>query len=228
MDTEHICWHWPICAPVPAAAAFVRRSPMPPGLCASTGGICSCRLRGTYGPFFPVPSAPPLLSELAAKLAALQSATIRLFAPHHCRWPCLYTLLPHPCPSFPPHLLPDTLGGGANLAIIKEGFNPVCTLPATPTTTTTTTRARPSPPPADTLAGADLTIMEEGFELLERLEGLVSKRTDTAPLPMFTSCCPVSSAACCPQLTSGTALPAGVALSCSFGRYLLHVWAAMW
>lgn len=42
----------------------------------------------------------------------------------------------------------------------------------------------------DTLAGADLTIMEEGFELLERLEGLVNKRPDTAPLPMFTSCCP--------------------------------------
>lgn len=52
----------------------------------------------------------------------------------------------------------------------------------------------PLPPPplhrADTLAGADLTIMEEGFELLERLEGLVSRRTDLPPLPMFTSCCP--------------------------------------
>lgn len=42
----------------------------------------------------------------------------------------------------------------------------------------------------DTLAGADLTIMEEGFELLDRLEGLLSKREDAAPLPMFTSCCP--------------------------------------
>lgn len=42
----------------------------------------------------------------------------------------------------------------------------------------------------DTLAGADLTIMEEGFELLERLEGLVSRRADLPPLPMFTSCCP--------------------------------------
>lgn len=41
--------------------------------------------------------------------------------------------------------------------------------------------------------------MEEGFELLERLEGLVNKRADTAPLPMFTSCCPVRSARClCP------------------------------
>ena len=34
--------------------------------------------------------------------------------------------------------------------------------------------------------------MEEGFELLERLEGLVAKRPGAAPLPMFTSCCPVS------------------------------------
>lgn len=32
--------------------------------------------------------------------------------------------------------------------------------------------------------------MEEGFELLERLEGLVSRRADLPPLPMFTSCCP--------------------------------------
>lgn len=35
----------------------------------------------------------------------------------------------------------------------------------------------------DTNYGADMTIMEEGSELLERLEG-------NAPLPMFTSCCP--------------------------------------
>ena len=45
--------------------------------------------------------------------------------------------------------------------------------------------------PADTLAGADLTIMEEGFELLDRLEGMIHRRADAPPLPMFTSCCPV-------------------------------------
>eukprot|EP00887_Chlorella_sp_A99_P003165 scaffold9.g3165.t1 len=42
----------------------------------------------------------------------------------------------------------------------------------------------------DTLAGADMTIMEEGFELLERLEGMLSGKPHRAPLPMFTSCCP--------------------------------------
>lgn len=42
----------------------------------------------------------------------------------------------------------------------------------------------------DTLAGADMTIMEEGYELLDRLEGMLSGRPNSAPLPMFTSCCP--------------------------------------
>ena len=33
--------------------------------------------------------------------------------------------------------------------------------------------------------------LQEGFELLDRLEGMLSGRPDAAPLPMFTSCCPV-------------------------------------
>jgi iron-only hydrogenase group A len=43
----------------------------------------------------------------------------------------------------------------------------------------------------DTVFAADLTIMEEGTELLHRLaEHLDSHATDKEPMPMFTSCCP--------------------------------------
>jgi len=43
----------------------------------------------------------------------------------------------------------------------------------------------------DTLFAADLTIMEEGHELLERLHHHLEGDAETAgPLPMFTSCCP--------------------------------------
>lgn len=43
----------------------------------------------------------------------------------------------------------------------------------------------------DTLFGADLTIMEEGTELLNRLaEHLKGDPNKEAPMPMFTSCCP--------------------------------------
>nr|WNF20738.1 hydrogenase [synthetic construct] len=43
----------------------------------------------------------------------------------------------------------------------------------------------------DTLFGADLTIMEEGSELLHRLtEHLEAHPHSDEPLPMFTSCCP--------------------------------------
>lgn len=63
----------------------------------------------------------------------------------------------------------------------------------------------PSPPPLphphvpDTLFTADLTIMEEGTELLHRLEAKAAERAGQPPspdnhaspiLPMFTSCCP--------------------------------------
>ena len=44
---------------------------------------------------------------------------------------------------------------------------------------------------ADTLFGADLTIMEEGTELLHRLEHhLKGDPNKEEPMPMFTSCCP--------------------------------------
>lgn len=44
---------------------------------------------------------------------------------------------------------------------------------------------------ADTLFGADLTIMEEGTELLHRLEHhLKGEPNKEEPMPMFTSCCP--------------------------------------
>lgn len=42
----------------------------------------------------------------------------------------------------------------------------------------------------DTLAGADITIMEEGNELMERLYSNIHPDQHPAPLPMFTSCCP--------------------------------------
>ncbi|GAB4814569.1 hypothetical protein N2152v2_001615 [Parachlorella kessleri] len=43
----------------------------------------------------------------------------------------------------------------------------------------------------DTLVAADLTIMEEGFELMTRLKAHLDGKPDpAAPLPMFTSCCP--------------------------------------
>lgn len=43
----------------------------------------------------------------------------------------------------------------------------------------------------DTLFGADLTIMEEGTELLHRLQEHLEQHPDKdAPMPMFTSCCP--------------------------------------
>ena len=44
---------------------------------------------------------------------------------------------------------------------------------------------------ADTLFAADLTIMEEGTELLHRLaEHLEGHPNQDEPMPMFTSCCP--------------------------------------
>ena len=43
----------------------------------------------------------------------------------------------------------------------------------------------------DTLFAADLTIMEEGTELLHRLaEHLEGHPNKDEPMPMFTSCCP--------------------------------------
>ncbi len=42
----------------------------------------------------------------------------------------------------------------------------------------------------DTNFTADLTIMEEGSELLERLHKKLVKKDDSVKLPMFTSCCP--------------------------------------
>lgn len=42
----------------------------------------------------------------------------------------------------------------------------------------------------DTDFSADLTIMEEGHELLSRLRGALGNGTALGPLPMFTSCCP--------------------------------------
>mmetsp|Transcript_56103 Transcript_56103/g.112404 ORF Transcript_56103/g.112404 Transcript_56103/m.112404 type:complete len:205 (+) Transcript_56103:225-839(+) len=42
----------------------------------------------------------------------------------------------------------------------------------------------------DVLVGADLTIMEEGNELLKRIKGFLAQDPDAAPLPLFTSCCP--------------------------------------
>lgn len=49
----------------------------------------------------------------------------------------------------------------------------------------------PPPPPADTVLAADLTIMEEGTELLHRLtDHLEGHPRADEPMPMFTSCCP--------------------------------------
>jgi iron-only hydrogenase group A len=42
----------------------------------------------------------------------------------------------------------------------------------------------------DTDFSADLTIMEEGHELLARLRGALGGGKEIGPLPMFTSCCP--------------------------------------
>ncbi len=42
----------------------------------------------------------------------------------------------------------------------------------------------------DTDFSADLTIMEEGHELLARLQGALAGGANKSPLPMFTSCCP--------------------------------------
>ncbi|GAB4820393.1 hypothetical protein N2152v2_007439 [Parachlorella kessleri] len=42
----------------------------------------------------------------------------------------------------------------------------------------------------DALAGADMTIMEEGTELMDRLRSNLHPDEHPAPLPMFTSCCP--------------------------------------
>lgn len=59
-----------------------------------------------------------------------------------------------------------------------------------------TSHNRPPPPPslfpfsADVIAGADITIMEEGTELMHRLRDNLQGKPDAAPLPMFTSCCP--------------------------------------
>lgn len=44
---------------------------------------------------------------------------------------------------------------------------------------------------SDTLFSADLTIMEEGYELLHRLSEHLDGHPDKdEPMPMFTSCCP--------------------------------------
>jgi hypothetical protein len=110
-------------------------------------------------------------------------------------------LVPHTCLQF---ISPALLGSSAG-SLIPCRIRPVAAQPcaASPSAasqwcasavlacTLHTPLSLPTVPPlADTLAGADLTIMEEGHELLERLEGLVSRRADAAPLPMFTSCCP--------------------------------------
>lgn len=43
----------------------------------------------------------------------------------------------------------------------------------------------------DTMMAADLCIMEEGTELLHRLEDHLSGHAqESEPMPMFTSCCP--------------------------------------
>lgn len=42
----------------------------------------------------------------------------------------------------------------------------------------------------DVLAGADITILEEGTELIHRLRDNLDGNPGAAPLPMFTSCCP--------------------------------------
>ena len=42
----------------------------------------------------------------------------------------------------------------------------------------------------DVAAGADLTIMEEGAELLHRIADNLEHKPGAAPLPMFSSCCP--------------------------------------
>ncbi len=44
---------------------------------------------------------------------------------------------------------------------------------------------------ADTLFAADLTIMEEGSELIHRIQHhLEAHPASDEPMPMFTSCCP--------------------------------------
>ena len=42
----------------------------------------------------------------------------------------------------------------------------------------------------DVTAGADLTILEEGSELVHRIVGALEHSPNAAPLPMFSSCCP--------------------------------------
>jgi hypothetical protein len=42
----------------------------------------------------------------------------------------------------------------------------------------------------DTLSGADLTTMEEGHEMIARLNAHLEGKKDAPALPMFTSCCP--------------------------------------
>lgn len=42
----------------------------------------------------------------------------------------------------------------------------------------------------DVATGADLTIMEEGSELIHRIVDALEKKPDAQPLPMFSSCCP--------------------------------------
>ncbi len=42
----------------------------------------------------------------------------------------------------------------------------------------------------DVAAGADLTILEEGSELLHRIVDNLEQKQGAAPLPMFSSCCP--------------------------------------
>lgn len=61
-----------------------------------------------------------------------------------------------------------------------------------PSTSPTHPPIHPPPTPqTDTLFGADLTIMEEGTELLHRLQEHLEQHPDKdAPMPMFTSCCP--------------------------------------
>lgn len=43
---------------------------------------------------------------------------------------------------------------------------------------------------ADVDFAADLTILEEGTELLSRLAAWKAGEKDAPPIPMFTSCCP--------------------------------------
>ena len=88
----------------------------------------------------------------------------------------------------PAHRLPvSTLAcmlGASAASLPPRGLAAACIKPAC-------LPARPHAQVFDTLFGADLTIMEEGSELLHRLtEHLEAHPHSDEPLPMFTSCCP--------------------------------------